>query len=208
MDKLKTYGDIYDKDFLEKFGEYRKDVEKTELEKEFEVDVDKIADLCEIHVSYKDLDVDIDQDEIGACKMMHSVPKTKFKDYDTIIELREITINKARTEEVKRFILAHEIGHIMIGNLKIPENVKKNDSNKNLVQRLNELNSAFFANELLLPEVLIIKSLEKIMKDLNYDSKQNFSENDIKLFTEKTANLMKVPRELLKLRIDRLNVFS
>lgn len=208
MGDLKTYGEIYDEEFLKKFGKYRDDVAKTKLEKEFEVDVDKIAELCKIHVSYKDLDAIEDQDEIGACKIMHSERKTNFKDYETIIELRTITINKARTEEVKRFNLAHEIGHILIGNLKIPKNVKNNDSNQNLVQRLNELNSAFFANELLLPEVLIIKSLEKIMKDLNYDSKQNFSENDIKLFTEKTANLMKVPRELLKLRIDRLNVFN
>lgn len=42
MDKLKTYGDIYDEEFLKKFGVYRDDVEEAELEKEFEVDVKKL----------------------------------------------------------------------------------------------------------------------------------------------------------------------
>ena len=32
MPELKTYGDIYDEEFLKKFGEFRKDVEEEKLE--------------------------------------------------------------------------------------------------------------------------------------------------------------------------------
>lgn len=208
MADLRTYGKIYDEEFLKKFGNYREAVEKAKLEKEFEVDVIKIAELCEIEVFYKDLDVVEDQDEIGACKMMHSVPKTNYKDYDTVIELRKVTINCNRTEEVKRFNLAHEIGHIMIGNLKIAENAKNNEINKKLIKRINEFNSSYFANELLMPKVLLKQALEKVMQEYMYSPMQKFSENDVKLLVVNTANLMNVPQEILKCRIDNLNVFD
>lgn len=210
MDKLKTYGEIYDEEFLKKFGKYRDDVAKTKLEKEFEVDVKKIAELCNIEVIEEYLDVIEypNEDEMDACKMMHSAPIVDFIEYVTDVENRKVKINSNRTEEVKRFNLAHEIGHILIGNLKIAENAKNNSFNKNLIKRLNEFNSSYFANELLLPKVLLKRALEDVMREYKYDPLQKFSENDVNLLTDKTANLLNVPRELLRRRIDRLNVFN
>lgn len=210
MAELKTYGDIYDEEFLKKFGTYRYDVENASFEKGFEVDVIKIADLCKIEVIEEDLDVIEypNEDEMGACKMMHSVPNANYKDYDTDIELRKVTINKNRLEQVKRFNLAHEIGHIMIGNLKISENAKNNNINKILIKRINEFNSTYFANELLMPKILLKQALEKVMIEYMYSPMQKFSENDVKLLVVSTANLMDVPQEILKRRIDNLNMFD
>lgn len=208
MKEKMTYGQIYSDEFLEKFGEYREAVEKANLDKEFEVDVKKIAELCNIEVTEDDLDVVEDQDEMGACQMMHAVPKTNYIDYDTDIELRKVTINKNRLEKVKRFYIAHEIGHIMIGNLKISENTKINDIKKDIIERINEFNSTYFANELLMPKELLKKALEKIMLEYMYSPKQKFSENDVKLLVVNTSNLMNIPQEILKRRIDNLNLFD
>lgn len=208
MKEKMTYGQIYSDEFLEKFGEYREAVEKANLDKEFEVDVKKIAELCNIEVTEDDLDVVEEQDEMGACQMMHAVPKTNYIDYDTDIELRKVTINKNRLEKVKRFYLAHEIGHIMIGNLKISENTKINDIKKDIIERINEFNSTYFANELLMPKELLKKALEKIMLEYMYSPKQKFSENDVKLLVVNTSNLMNIPQEILKRRIDNLNLFD
>lgn len=67
MPDLKTYGQIYDEEFLEKFGDYRKDVEQTELDNKYSVNVEKIADLCEIKVIFEELDVS------GSCMNFHSL---------------------------------------------------------------------------------------------------------------------------------------
>lgn len=208
MDKLKTYGDIYDEEFLKKFGEYRKDVEKAELDKEFEVDVRKIADLCDIEVSYKDLDVVEDQDEIGACDMMHSVAKTNLKDYNTDIDNRKVTINKSRSKQVKRFNLAHEIGHILLGNLSMSIENSEDNFLKSILKRMDEINCNIFATELLMPEILVRDVLEEVMTDLEYNSNQKFSDSDIDFLSQKAANLMNVSTNLFKERIKNLNIFN
>lgn len=208
MDKLKTYGDIYDEEFLKKFGEYREDVEKAELEKKFEVDVKKIADLCDIEVSYKDLDVVEDQDEMGDCKMMHSVAKTNLKDYDTDIDNRKVTINKSRSKQVKRFNLAHEIGHILLGNLSMSIENSEDNFLKSILKRMDEINCNIFATELLMPEILVRDVLEEVMTDLEYNSNQKFSDSDIDFLSQKAANLMNVSTNLFKERIKNLNIFN
>ena len=110
MDKLKTYGDIYDEEFLKKFGDYRKYVEKAELDKEFEVDVRKIADLCEIKVIFEELDVS------GSCMNFHSLANDESSEYSTNEETREIRINMYEPLVRQRFTIAHEIGHILLGH--------------------------------------------------------------------------------------------
>ncbi len=208
MPELKTYGDIYDEEFLKKFGEYREDVEKAELEKKFEVDVKKIADLCDIEVSYKDLDVVADQDEIGACDMMHSVSKTNLKDYNTDIDNRKVTINKSRSKQVKRFNLAHEIGHILLGNLSMSIENSEDNFLKSILKRMDEINCNIFATELLMPEILVRDVLEEVMTDLEYNSNQKFSDSDIDFLSQKAANLMNVSTNLFKERIKNLNIFN
>lgn len=209
MRDLKTYGEIYDEEFLKKFGKYRDNVEKASFEKGLEVDVKKIAKLCKIEVTEDDLDVVeySNEDEMGACKMMHSVPKANLIDYDTDVEHRKVKINCNRTEEVKRFNLAHEIGHILLR----PESISYRDPNNqqynDFIKRMNEVNINNFATELLMPENLLRKALENTMFELNYDSDQKFSDSDIDYLAENTAKKMTVSVESLKYRLKNLNIF-
>lgn len=207
MGDLNTYRDIYDEEFLKKFGNYRSDIEKASFEKGFEVDVKKIANLCKIEVTEDDLDVVEDQDEMGDCKMMHSAPKVDFIDYDTDVENRKVKINCNRTEEVKRFNLAHEIGHILLRHESISYRDPNNQQYNDFIKRMNEVNTNNFAAELLMPENLLRKALENTMFELNYDSDQKFSDSDIDYLAENTAKKMLVSVESFKYRLKNLNIF-
>lgn len=201
MDKLKTYGQIYDEEFLKKFGEYRDDVEKEKLEKEFEVDVEKIAKLCKIEVIFDELDVS------GSCMNFHSAANDESSEYSTNKEKREIRVNKYEPLVRQRFTIAHEIGHILLGHDGIsyrdPNYQKYND----FIKRMNEVNANSFAAELLMPEKLLRKALEKTMSELNYDTKQKFSDSDIDYLAENTAKKMIVSLESFKYRLKNLNIF-
>lgn len=204
MDKLKTYGQIYDEEFLKKFGEYRDDVEKEKLEKEFEVDVEKIAKLCKIEVIFDELDVS------GSCMNFHSAANDESSEYSTNKEkreIREIRVNKYEPLVRQRFTIAHEIGHILLSH----EGISYRDTSytiyKDLIERMNEVSANAFAAELLMPERLLRKALEKTMFELNYDTTQKFSDNDIDYLAENTAKKMMVSVESLKYRLKNLNIF-
>lgn len=201
MGDLKTYGDIYDEEFLKKFGEYRKDVEKTDLGNKYSVNVEKIADLCEIRVIFEELDVS------GSCELNHSAAKDESSEYSTNTEKREIRINKYEPLVRQRFTIAHEIGHILLGH----EGISYRDTNyqqyNDFIKRMNEVNANSFAAELLMPEILLRKALEKTMFELNYDTTQNFSDSDIDYLAENTAKKMMVSLEAFKYRLKNLNIF-
>ncbi len=201
MDKLKTYGQIYDEEFLKKFGEYRDDVEKEKLEKEFEVDVEKIAKLCKIEVIFDELDVS------GSCMNFHSAANDESSEYSTNKEKREIRVNKYEPLVRQRFTIAHEIGHILLSH----EGISYRDTSytiyKDLIERMNEVSANAFAAELLMPERLLRKALEKTMFELNYDTTQKFSDSDIDYLAENTAKKMMVSVESLKYRLKNLNIF-
>lgn len=201
MDKLKTYGQIYDEEFLKKFGEYRDDLEKEKLEKEFEVDVEKIAKLCKIEVIFDELDVS------GSCMNFHSAANDESSEYSTNKEKREIRVNKYEPLVRQRFTIAHEIGHILLSH----EGISYRDTSytiyKDLIERMNEVSANAFAAELLMPERLLRKALEKTMFELNYDTTQKFSDNDIDYLAENTAKKMMVSVESLKYRLKNLNIF-
>lgn len=201
MDKLKTYGQIYDEEFLKKFGEYRDDVEKEKLEKEFEVDVEKIAKLCKIEVIFDELDVS------GSFMNFHSAANDESSEYSTNKEKREIRVNKYEPLVRQRFTIAHEIGHILLSH----EGISYRDTSytiyKDLIERMNEVSANAFAAELLMPERLLRKALEKTMFELNYDTTQKFSDSDIDYLAENTAKKMMVSVESLKYRLKNLNIF-
>lgn len=201
MDKLKTYGDIYEEKFLEKFGAYRDDVEKEKLKKEFEVDVEKIANLCDINVLYKKLDVS------GTCMNYHSSANDETSEYNTDSDIRTIYVNILDPEYRQRFTIAHEIGHILLGHEGISHRDTSYTVYKDLIERMNEVSANAFAAELLMPERLLRKALEKTMFELNYDTTQKFSDSDIDYLAENTAKKMMVSVESLKYRLKNLNIF-
>ena len=201
MPELKTYGDIYDEEFLKKFGKYRDDVAKIKLEKDFEIDVKEIANLCEIDVIGEFLDVS------GSCELSHSEVKDDSSEYSTNEETRVIRINMFEPLVRQRFTIAHEIGHILLGH----EGISYRDTSytiyKDIIERMNEVSANGFAAELLMPEKLLRKALEDTMYELNYDTTQKFSDSDIDYISVNTAKKMMVSLEAFKYRLKNLNIF-
>lgn len=201
MPELKTYGDIYDEEFLEKFGGYRKYVEEEKLEKEFEVDVKKIADLCKIKIKRDRLNLS------GSCVNLHSSVKDETSEFKSDLNLRIIWVNKLEPEYRQRFTIAHEIGHILLGHEGISHRDTSYTVYKDLIERMNEVSANAFAAELLMPERLLRKALVSTMKDLDYDTDGKFSESDIDYIAANTANKMNVSLESFKYRLKNLNIF-
>lgn len=201
MPDLKTYGQIYDEEFLEKFGDYRKDVEQTELDNKYSVNVEKIADLCEIKVIFEELDVS------GSCMNFHSLANDESSEYSTNEETREIRINKYEPLVRQRFTIAHEIGHILLGHKGIsyrdPNYQKYND----LIMRAKEANANSFAAELLMPKSLVRDVIDNSIKNLGFDSKSMFSDSDIDYIAYYAANDMGVSITALKYRLKNLKIF-
>lgn len=198
MAELKTYGEIYDKDFLEKFGEYRDNIAKTKLEKEFEVDVENIAELCEIKVSYKKLDVS------GTCILYHSQAKYGSSDDS---DTRLIIINKDESRPFQRFTIAHELGHIILGHEGVSFMDATCEKYSDLIKRANELSANTFATELIMPEILLRDVIDDSIKNLGFDSKSMFSDADIDMISYYASNAMGVSISALKYRLKSLKVF-
>lgn len=201
MAELKTYGDIYDEEFLKKFGTYRYDVENASFEKGFEVDVKKIADLCKIEIIEEELDVS------GSCELYHSAANDDSCEYSTIVETRVIKINMYEPLVRQRFTIAHEIGHILLGHEGIsyrdPDYQKYND----LIIRAKEANANSFAAELLMPKTLLRDVIDNSIKNLGFDSKSMFSDADIDYLAYYAANDMGVSITALKYRLKNLKIF-
>lgn len=201
MSELKTYGDIYDKEFLEKFGGYRDDIEQTDLDNKYSVNVEKIANLCEIKLIFEELDVS------GSCMNFHSLANDESNEYSTNEETREIRINKYEPLVRQRFTIAHEIGHILLGHEGIsyrdPNYQKYND----LIMRAKEANANSFAAELLMPEILLRDVIYNSIKNLGFDSKSMFSDADIDYLAYYAANDMGVSITALKYRLMNLKIF-
>lgn len=137
----------------------------------------------------------------------HSAANDESSEYSTNKEKREIRVNKYEPLVRQRFTIAHEIGHILLSH----EGISYRDTSymiyKDLIERMNEVSANAFAAELLMPERLLRKALEKTMFELNYDTTQKFSDNDIDYLAENTAKKMMVSVESLKYRLKNLNIF-
>lgn len=196
------YGAIYNEDFLSKFGKYEQALRNLEMDKEYEVDVEKIAKLCEITVKYEHLDVS------GSCVNLHSTPNDEAGENENDNESRVIRVNKSEIEYRQRFTIAHELGHIILGHEGISFRDASYERYEGLIERMNEVTANSFAAELLMPETLLRLALEATMKELNYDPKQKFSESDVDYLAINTAIKMNVSKESMDYRLENLNIFQ
>lgn len=117
MEILKRFKDIYSDEFLNKFGKYKDVVGEIELDNLFCVNLDKIANACEIRIKYiKDLD-------------------------DNFLETknRTIVVSEFADEVRRRFLIAKGIARIIFQMGEI-ENSFKNyiDMEKENLQALSK----------------------------------------------------------------------
>lgn len=97
------YKDIYDDDFLKKFGEYREKVENLELKEPFIPDVKELAKACNIKIR-KRKDVD---------------------DYFLETKGKTIIISAIANKNIEHFNIAKGIGLILMGAEKALERLKE-----------------------------------------------------------------------------------
>lgn len=97
------YKDIYDDDFLKKFGEYREKVENLELKEPFIPDVKELAKACDITIR----------------------KRKDVREHFLEAKGRTIIISVIAKENIERFNIAKGIGLILMGAEETLEGLKE-----------------------------------------------------------------------------------
>lgn len=175
------YKDIYDSSFLDIFENKNIISELILSENKYYIDIDKILELCDIKSFYTE--------ENGA----------NFKK-------RYLFINKTLTLVDQNYYKAIELGSFFF-EYPIIEQIRGRHK-KYIRGLLGQAEAGEFAKELLMPEKVVRKALEKTMLDLGYDLNDRFSEQDIYWFTKLASEKMKVPHRKLDNRVKELDIFA
>lgn len=184
------YSELYEDEFLNKFGEHKDAVSNLVLSNKQEIDVQAIADVCGITVKFDTVEhsgwsINSDEDENS----------------------NEITINELEPEYRQRFTLGHEIGHIVLGHK--GKSYRTSDMSKYIdtLDRMHEVEANSFSAELIMPKKLVWQVLLETVDELNYSRTQNFDEQDIEKLIQSSAKKMNVSEQALGYRVKNLKVF-
>lgn len=183
-----NYSDIYDSNFLDKFGAYKSEVSSISLDKKYEIDVLAIAETCDIPVEYTS------SEHSG-----WSINQDSFE--------RKIVINKFEPEYRQRFTIAHEIGHIILNHQGKSYRTNKLEEYSDTIARMNEIAANNFAAQLIMPEKLVKESLRDSINELGYSLDQDFSEREIAKIISFSASQLNVSAQALSYRVDNLGLF-
>lgn len=201
MEELMTYKSLYDEAILRVFGNYRDDIESLRLDSEYVVNIRKIVSLCAIRIIVKEKEID------NNCAMYHyNIPEFLSKPEADVVE-RIIRVSEFDNEARQRFNIARNLFLILNPNFEAEILQKYKTFNEVEVYNLTLLTANNFAADLLMPKKLVIRSLKKVMEDLNFNTQDNFSDKDIDLISDKAARTMNVPLESFKYRLKVLEIF-
>ena len=174
------YKDIFETDFLAKFGDKKKEIENLTIEHDYVIDVDQII-KC-----------------LGLTEK-NTVMFGLSGQYDS--HVHKILVNTLEPETRQRFTKAHELGHAVLGH----KGNEKGISNRNelssigIDKREKEANN--FAATLLMPRKLVIKVM-KLYKESN-DIK-NWQDINVNNLIEFMARQMEVSEMSMKYRLINL----
>lgn len=88
-----------------------------------------------------------------------------------------IGVNSSHSKARQRFTIAHEIGHFVLkhqGEIFVDQMVMRRDGKSSKAVDRNEIDANRFAAELLMPEALVLESVQRLQ-----DSKSSFSMGDL-----------------------------
>ncbi|WP_276864560.1 ImmA/IrrE family metallo-endopeptidase [Anaerococcus tetradius] len=186
---LKTYSEAYYDEFLRNFGDNAKKIKDIEFDGDF-IDVDKIARVCGYNIE------------------LENIKESGFSRQDSDGGV-EITINENEPEYRRRFTIAHEIGHVILGHINEIEIYRNTESEyRDMVHRATEVSANKFAAELLMPYKLVVYVIRESLKELNYNEDDKLYRNNIEKIIDKSANKMKVSGIAFKYRLDNLGIFN
>ena len=183
-----NYSDIYDSNFLDKFGAYKSEVSSISLDKKYEIDVLAIAETCDIPVEYTS------SEHSG-----WSINQDSFE--------RKIVINKFEPEYRQRFTIAHEIGHIILNHQGKSYRTNKLEEYSDTNDRMNEIAANNFADQIIMHEKLVKESLRDSINELGYSLDHDFSEREIAKIISFSASQLNVSAQALSYRVDNLGLF-
>ena len=185
-----NYGDIYDENFLDRFGDYQSSISSILLNKDkaqYEIDVVSIAKNCDISIEYSSM-------ECSSHDMWSNISK------------RSIIVNQLHPEYKQRMNIARGIGHIVL-------NHKMNRCDKHVfnkyaetTQRMHNVASDNFATKLLMPEKLIKMALHNSINQLGYSMDLGFGSVDIARIIDLSASLLNVSTQQLNYRLNELQI--
>lgn len=181
--KLK-YSELYEKDFLEKFGEYAEEIGELELNLDVPViDLEKIAEICKLKI-----------------ETMYSPNISGYYDQEKKI----IHVNNKESISRQRFTIAHEIGHAIL--LHKGKTARSNEAYTTDEQQ-NEKEANQFAAQLLMPAKMIYKLIKVVAQEL-FKQETTYSMTDIYKIIEKMAEKFQVSFLAMGIRIEELECFS
>lgn len=187
------YNEIFTDEFLNKFGKYKNEISKLTLEEDmFKIDVKAIAEICRISIKYN---------------LVKPLGFSLQKDINTEDIKNEISVNQFESEYRQRYVIAHELGHILLGHNDASYIFSDMSKYKNTIDRMNEVAANKFAAELIMPEKLVKEVLVNSINELDYSIDQDFDEYDITQLINISANKMGVSTQAFNYRIKNLDVF-
>jgi Zn-dependent peptidase ImmA (M78 family) len=157
------------------------------------IDVDKIAEILKVKVSYDSLDDDI-------------VGKIEFDDAQQPV----ITINTLENmyEPRRRFTLAHEIAHFCLHASRSSKflDTKKNMSRSGSYWDLYESQANTFAAQLLMPKNLVLsKSREIIQRYTDANGSDKIPADE---FLSQISQAFKVSTQAMEFRLKKLRILA
>lgn len=187
------YKKIFNDEFLNKFGDYKEKISNIILDDNcYEIDVEKIANLCEICLKYDG----IGSSGFGINNEVHS-------DYDNKI----IMVNKFNSDYIQKVTIASELGHIVLGHKNTLDRFCDKPEYKDTIYKMNKLLANKFAMELIMPKKLVKEVLNNSINQLNYSINQIFYDDDIHNLVVVSAKSMGVSTQAFNYRIKDLGVF-
>lgn len=187
------YKEIFDDEFLNKFGNYKEKISNIILDDNcYEIDVEKIANSCEISLKYDG----IESSGFGINNEVHS-------DYNEKI----IRVNKFNPDYIQKFTIASELGHIVLGHKKTLDRFCDKPEYKDTIYKMNKILANKFAMELIMPKKLVKEVLNNSINQLNYSINQNFYDDEIYNLVVVSAKSMGVSTQAFNYRIKDLGVF-
>lgn len=187
------YKKIFNDEFLNKFGDYKEKISNIILDDNcYEIDVEKIANSCEIYLKYDG----IESSGFGINNEVHS-------DYDKKI----IMVNKFNSDYIQKVTIASELGHIVLGHKNILDRFYDKPEYKDTIYKMNKILANKFAMELIMPKKLVKEVLNNSINQLNYSINQNFYDDDIYNLVVVSAKSMGVSTQSFNYRIKDLGVF-
>lgn len=187
---IKKYDDLYDANFLQKFGEKSSEIGDIPFDPQNPaINLNKIATILGFDVQQTEAEAELSWEWDGYIKRSD----------------KKIVLNKNVSEGRQRFTLAHELGH-SISDINVSDTSFRGKDEYNEQEKSEEKRANSFAAELLMPnKLLLVQLMKKALSDIGANP-EKFSLLQKKTALSVVAKLLKVSPQALEYRLMNLNI--